>query len=125
MFRCAPQDDNSDQRSRSILPAALVVLGKAYPANDVPGVEVGRELALVFVARDQHDDAPIVDVLEVDGESTGSFGAAAAGARPKRNIYYNHGNGRKGRGQAARTWREDRRDDLPWRLSGLQGRYRR
>src|ERR671913_2274751 len=66
MFRCAPQVDNSDQRSRSILPAALVVLGKAYPANDAPGVEVARELALVFVARDQHDDAPIVDVLQVD-----------------------------------------------------------
>src|SRR5918993_4565719 len=67
MFRCAPQVDNSDQRSRSILPAALVVLGKVYPANDAPGVEVARELALVFVARDQHDDAPIVDVLQVDG----------------------------------------------------------
>src|SRR5918992_3576970 len=67
MFRCAPQVDNSDQRSRSILPAALVVLGKAYPANDAPGVEVARELALVFVARDQHDDAPIVDILQVDG----------------------------------------------------------
>src|SRR5215211_521060 len=67
MFRCAPQVDNSDQRSRSIPPAALVFLGKSYPANDAPGVEVARELALVFVARDQHDDAPIVDVLEVDG----------------------------------------------------------
>src|SRR5215204_5644685 len=67
MFRCAPQVDNSDQRSRSILPAALVVLGKAYPANGAPGVEVARELALVFVARDQHDNAPIVDILQVDG----------------------------------------------------------
>src|SRR5688572_13379407 len=67
MLRCALQDDNSDQRSRSILPAALVVLGQAYPANDAQGVEVARELALVFVARDQHDDAPIVDVLQVDG----------------------------------------------------------
>src|SRR5918995_6277510 len=66
MFRCAPQVDNSDQLSRSILPAALVLLGKAYPANDAPGVEVARELALVFVARHQHDDAPIVDVLQVD-----------------------------------------------------------
>src|SRR5919107_1900639 len=62
-----PKVDNSDQCSRSILPAALVFLGKAYPANDAPGVEVARELAMVFVARDQHDDAPIVDVLEVDG----------------------------------------------------------
>src|SRR5215204_3152211 len=53
------------------------------------------------------------------------LGAAAAGARPKRNIYYNHGNGRKGRGQADWTWREDRRDDLTWSLSGLQGRCRR
>src|SRR5215207_4605479 len=67
MFRCAPQVDNSDQRSRSILPAALVVLGKAYLANDAPGEDVARKLALVFVARDQHDDAPIVDVLQVHG----------------------------------------------------------
>src|SRR5215213_9102077 len=67
MFRCAPQVDNSDQHSRSILPAALAVLGKAYPANDAPGVEVAGELALIFVARHQHDDAPIVDVLQVDG----------------------------------------------------------
>src|SRR5215208_7946921 len=66
MFRSAPQVDNSDQRSRSIPPAALVFLGKAYPANDAPGVEVARELALVFVARHQHDDAPLVDVLQVD-----------------------------------------------------------
>src|SRR5215217_166419 len=68
MFRCAPQIDNSDQRSRSILPAALVFLGEAYPANDAPRIEVARELALVFVARDQHDDAPIVDVLQVYGD---------------------------------------------------------
>src|SRR5215218_743182 len=67
MFRCAPQVDNSDQRSRSILPAALVFLGEAYPANDAPGVEVARELALIFVARDQHDDAPLVNVLQVYG----------------------------------------------------------
>src|SRR5918994_713947 len=67
MFRCAPQVDNSDERSCSILPAALVLLGEAYQAYHAPGVEVGRVLALVFVARDQHDDAPIVDVLEVDG----------------------------------------------------------
>src|SRR5215204_6321382 len=46
---------------------AFVFLGKSYPANDAPGVEVAGELALVFVARDQHDDAPIVDVLQVDG----------------------------------------------------------
>src|SRR5215210_2152037 len=49
------------------LPAAFVLLGKAYPSNDAPGVEVARELALVFVARDQYDDAPIVDILEVEG----------------------------------------------------------
>src|SRR5215212_2095991 len=46
---------------------ALVLFGKAYPANDAPGVEIPGELALVFVARDQHDDAPIVDVLQVYG----------------------------------------------------------
>src|SRR5215211_1371937 len=46
---------------------AFVLFGKAYPANDAPRVEVARELALVFVARDQHDEAPIVDVFEVDG----------------------------------------------------------
>src|SRR5215218_1568045 len=66
MYRCALQYAHSDQRSRSILPAAIVFLGEAYPANDAPRVEVARELALVFVARDQHDDAPIVDVLQVD-----------------------------------------------------------
>jgi hypothetical protein len=48
-----------------LLVGQLVLLGKAYPANDAPGVEVARELALVFVARHQHDDAPIVDVLQV------------------------------------------------------------
>src|SRR5918992_4117375 len=42
-------------------------------------------------------------------------------SKTKRNIYYNHGNGRKGRGQASWTWREDRRDDLPSSRSGLQG----
>src|SRR5215211_5731949 len=46
---------------------ALVLLGKAYPANDAPGVEIPGELALIVVARHQHDDAPIVDVLQVDG----------------------------------------------------------
>src|SRR5919112_4017386 len=45
----------------------LVFLRQAYPANHAPGVEVARELALVFVARHQHDDAPIVDVLQVHG----------------------------------------------------------
>src|SRR5215216_3774661 len=67
LSRCSPQYAHSDQRSRSILPGALVLFGKAYPANDAPGVEVARELALVFVTRHQHDDAPIVDVLQVDG----------------------------------------------------------
>src|SRR5829696_3235323 len=43
----------------------LVLLGKAYPANDAPGVEVAGELVLIAVARHQHDDAPIVDVLQV------------------------------------------------------------
>src|SRR5918994_2083215 len=63
---CAPQDDHSDQYSRSILPAALVLRGKAYPSHDAPEVEASGELTLVFVARHQHDDAPIVDVLQVD-----------------------------------------------------------
>src|ERR687893_2045307 len=66
-LRCAPQDARADQRSRLILPAALILLGKAYPAHHTPGVEVSGELALVFVARHQHDNAPLVDVLEVDG----------------------------------------------------------
>jgi hypothetical protein len=44
---------------------ALVLLGKAYPANHAPRIEIPGELALVFVARNQHDDAPIVDVLQV------------------------------------------------------------
>ena len=46
---------------------AFILLGKAYPANDAPGVEIPGELALVFVARHEHDDAPIVDVLQIDG----------------------------------------------------------
>src|SRR5919107_1827282 len=50
-----------------LLVGQLVILGKAYPTNDAPGVEVARELALVLVARHQHDDAPIIDVLQVDG----------------------------------------------------------
>src|SRR3954463_8042929 len=64
---CVPQGARSDRHSRSILPAALVLLGEAYPANHVPGVEVAGELALVLVARHQHDDAPVVYVLKVDG----------------------------------------------------------
>src|SRR5215211_5087216 len=48
-----------------ILP--LVLLGKAYPANYAPGVEVAGELVLITVARNQHYDAPIVYVLQVDG----------------------------------------------------------
>src|ERR671917_617022 len=52
---------------RSRIPAPLVLLGKAYPANDAPGVEVSGELVLIAVARHQHDDTPIVDVLQVDG----------------------------------------------------------
>src|SRR5687767_4056653 len=47
--------------SRLLLP--LVLLGKAYPANDAPGVEVAGELVLIAVARHQYDDTPIVDVL--------------------------------------------------------------
>src|SRR5215208_1763744 len=45
----------------------LVLLGKAYPANHAPGIEVAGELVLIAVARHEHDDAPIVDVLQVDG----------------------------------------------------------
>src|SRR5215213_7166433 len=51
--------------SCGILP--LVLLGKAYPANHAPWVEVARKLTLVAVARHQHDDAPLVDVLQVHG----------------------------------------------------------
>src|SRR5215212_9826689 len=49
--------------SCGILP--LVLLSKAYPANDAPGVEVARKLTLVAVARHQHDDTPLVYVLQV------------------------------------------------------------
>jgi len=45
----------------------FVLLGKAYPANDAPGVEIPEELALIVVTRHQHEDAPIVDVLQVEG----------------------------------------------------------
>src|SRR5215207_5836819 len=51
--------------SRLLLP--LVLLRQAYPANHAPGVEVAGELVLIAVARNQHDDAPIIDVLQVDG----------------------------------------------------------
>src|SRR5215208_3415878 len=51
--------------SRLLLP--LVLLGKAYPANHAPGIEVAGELVLIAVARHQHDDAPIVNVLQVHG----------------------------------------------------------
>src|ERR687891_487622 len=36
-------------------------------ANHAPGVEVAGELVLIAVARHQHDDAPIIDVLQVYG----------------------------------------------------------
>src|SRR5215208_4468303 len=45
----------------------LVLLGKAYPAHYAPGVEVAGELVLIAVARHQHDDAPVVDILQVYG----------------------------------------------------------
>src|SRR5215207_4986449 len=45
----------------------LVLLRQAYPANHAPGVEVAGELVLIAVARHQHDDAPIIDVLQVHG----------------------------------------------------------
>src|SRR5215207_9069180 len=51
--------------SRLLLP--LVLLRQAYPANHAPRVEVAGELVLIAVARNQHDDAPIVYVLQVDG----------------------------------------------------------
>src|SRR5919112_6800601 len=63
--RCVPQNVHSVRRSRSILRGALVLFGEAYPTDHTPGVEVAGELALVFVARHQHDDAPLVDVFEV------------------------------------------------------------
>src|SRR5215210_6536170 len=66
-LRWVPQDATAYRHSLSILPSALVLLGKAYPAHHAPRVEVARELALILVARDQHDDAPLVDVFEVDG----------------------------------------------------------
>src|SRR5918996_6636204 len=50
-----------------LLVGLLVILGKAYPSNHAPGVEVARELALVAVARHQHHNSPIIDVLQVDG----------------------------------------------------------
>src|SRR5215212_10222805 len=43
----------------------LVLLGQAYPAHHAPGVEVAGELVLIAVARNQHDDTPLVDVLQV------------------------------------------------------------
>src|SRR5215212_8651716 len=43
----------------------LVLLCKAYPANHAPRIEVARKLTLVAVARHQHDDSPLVDVLQV------------------------------------------------------------
>ena len=60
--------ENKGLRSHSLSRLrAFILLGKAYPANDAPGVEIPGELALVFVARHEHDDAPIVDVLQIDG----------------------------------------------------------
>src|SRR5918998_1363255 len=45
----------------------LVVLRQAYPAHHAPGVEVAGGLVVVAVARYQHHDAPVVDVLQVHG----------------------------------------------------------
>src|SRR5687768_10595180 len=55
--------------SSATLELALVILGQAYPADHAPWVEVARGLAGLMVTRHQHDDAPIVDVLQVDGGS--------------------------------------------------------
>ena len=57
-----PGPKNSSSRFR-----AFVLLGKTYPANDAPGIEIAGKLALIVVARHQHDDTTLVDVLEVDG----------------------------------------------------------
>ena len=50
-----------------LLVGQLVILGKAYPANHAPGIEIPGELVLIAVARHQHHNSPIVDVLQVDG----------------------------------------------------------
>src|SRR5215213_5149630 len=47
-LQCVPQGACSDRHSRSILPAALVLLGQAYPSHHAPGVEVAGELALIL-----------------------------------------------------------------------------
>jgi hypothetical protein len=51
----------------TILVGPLVILGKAYPAYHAPGEEIPGELTLVAVARHQHHNSPIVNVLKVDG----------------------------------------------------------
>src|SRR5215211_8204333 len=60
----ATQGDLETPSPRLLL---LVLLGKAYPANHAPGIEIAGELVLIAVARNQHDDAPLLYVLQVYG----------------------------------------------------------
>src|SRR5919112_5877724 len=50
-----------------LLVGLFVLLSKAYPSNHAPGIEIPGELVLIAVARHQHHNSPIVDVLQVDG----------------------------------------------------------
>src|SRR5215218_2018239 len=52
--------------SRLLLP--LVLLGKAYPANHVPGVEVAGELVLIAVAWDYRRLGVMVEGGSVHGD---------------------------------------------------------
>src|SRR5215212_6126878 len=63
--RARPQPGDSGTPGSRL--RAFVLFSEAYPANHAPGVEVAGELTLIAVARHQHDDAPLVDILQVDG----------------------------------------------------------